>query len=164
MPLLWYLRDHAALTGTKFGCGVGLCGGLHRSPRRTGGALLPRCHWQPWAGTNHHHRRAGGAELHAVQRAWIEEDVAQCGYCQAGQIMAAAALLNPSIRIPVRTQIAATSESLPLWHLSTDPPRDPGAPRRCCREEAKAHELCPAGRDQPPRLPAGVGDRPPAAC
>ena len=94
MPLLWYLRDHAHLTGTKFGCGSGICGACtvlvdgeaRRSCTLTVSAV---------AGLSVRTIEGlGGAGLHAVQRAWIEEDVAQCGYCQAGQIMAAVALLE----------------------------------------------------------------------
>jgi isoquinoline 1-oxidoreductase alpha subunit len=95
MPLLWYLRDHAQLTGTKFGCGIGACGActVHVDGEATRSCLVPV---STLAG-----RRvttieglAQGESLHAVQRAWIEEDVPQCGYCQAGQIMAAVDLLK----------------------------------------------------------------------
>jgi len=102
MPLLWYLRDHAQLTGTKFGCGIGACGActVHVDGEATRSCLVPV---STIAG-----RRvttieglAQGESLHAVQRAWIEEDVPQCGYCQAGQIMAAVDLLkrtpNPTV-------------------------------------------------------------------
>jgi isoquinoline 1-oxidoreductase alpha subunit len=97
MPLLWYLRDHAGLTGTKFGCGGGFCGActvlIDGAAQRS--CLLPV---STLAG-----RRIttieglGASGLHPVQKAWIEEDVAQCGYCQAGQVLAAVALLE---RIP----------------------------------------------------------------
>ena len=95
MPLLWYLRDHAQLTGTKFGCGIGACGActVHVDGEATRSCMVPV---SAIAG-----RRittieglAQGESLHAVQRAWIEEDVPQCGYCQAGQIMAAVDLLK----------------------------------------------------------------------
>jgi len=94
MPLLWYLRDHARLTGTKYGCGAGLCGActvlVDGEAQRA--CLLPVA---ALAGrTILTIEGLGGSGLHAVQQAWIEEDVAQCGYCQAGQIMAAAALLE----------------------------------------------------------------------
>jgi isoquinoline 1-oxidoreductase subunit alpha len=93
MPLLWYLRDHAGLTGTKFGCGVGLCGActVHLDGQAARSCSLPLAAIGGRKVTTI--EGFGGASLHAVQRAWIEEDVAQCGYCQAGQIMAAAALL-----------------------------------------------------------------------
>lgn len=102
MPLLWFLRDHARLSGTKFGCGIGACGActVHIDGEATRSCLVPLT---AVAG-----RRittieglAQGDSLHAVQRAWIEEDVPQCGYCQAGQIMAAVDLLrrkpNPGV-------------------------------------------------------------------
>jgi isoquinoline 1-oxidoreductase alpha subunit len=93
MPLLWYLRDHAGLTGTKFGCGAGLCGActVHLDGQAVRSCSLPIAGVAGRRVTTI--EGLGGASLHAVQRAWIEEDVAQCGYCQAGQIMAAAALL-----------------------------------------------------------------------
>ncbi|NDH38926.1 MAG: (2Fe-2S)-binding protein [Gammaproteobacteria bacterium] len=92
-PLLWALRDHLSLVGTKYGCGIAQCGActvwLNGAPVRScqltvgtlGDASITTIEGLAVDG------------LHAVQRAWIEEDVAQCGYCQAGQIMAAAALL-----------------------------------------------------------------------
>jgi isoquinoline 1-oxidoreductase subunit alpha len=101
MPLLWYLRDHAGLTGTKFGCGISACGActVHldgqaiRSCVTPVGALAGRS-------VTTIEGLARGGRLHAVQQAWIDEDVPQCGYCQAGQIMAAIDLLkrvpNPS--------------------------------------------------------------------
>ena len=101
MPLLWYLRDHAVLTGTKFGCGIGSCractvhvDGRARRSCVTRMATLADRNVTTIEGL------ARDGELHPVQRAWIEEDVAQCGYCQPGQIMATVALLaqnpNPS--------------------------------------------------------------------
>lgn len=95
MPLLWYLRDHARLTGTKFGCGVGACGActVHLDGAAARSCQLPlrtvagrRITTIEGIGSSEH--------LHPVQQAWIEEDVAQCGYCQVGQIMAAVALLD----------------------------------------------------------------------
>ena len=94
MPLLWYLRDHARLTGTKFGCGGGFCGAC---TVLVDGAAQ-RCCVLPVAAVAGRSIRTieglGQSGLHAVQKAWLEEDVAQCGYCQAGQIMAAVALLE----------------------------------------------------------------------
>lgn len=94
MPLLWYLRDHARLTGTRFGCGVGACGAC---TVHVDGAAVRSCS-RPMSALEGRsvvtiEGLARGTHLHAVQQAWIEEDVAQCGYCQAGQVMAAAALL-----------------------------------------------------------------------
>ena len=92
-PLLWVLRDHLAMTGTKYGCGMALCGActVHIDGTATRSCMLPL---SAVAG-----RRVTTIEglsadrSHAVQRAWIELDVPQCGYCQSGQIMSAAALL-----------------------------------------------------------------------
>jgi isoquinoline 1-oxidoreductase subunit alpha len=94
MPLLWYLRDHARLTGTKFGCGGGFCGActVHVDGSAQRSCLLPVSALAGRQVTTIEGLGAGG--LHAVQKAWIEEDVSQCGYCQAGQIMAAVALLE----------------------------------------------------------------------
>jgi len=99
-PLLWAIRDEAGLTGTKFGCGKGFCGSctVHLDGVPVRSCLIPA-------------KSADGAKVttieglseegdHPLQKAWVEEDVSQCGYCQAGQLMAAAALLkensNPS--------------------------------------------------------------------
>jgi len=99
-PLLWVLRDHLNLLGTKYGCGIGQCGActVHLNGQAVRSCSVPVS-------------AIGNAEIttieglsdkgdHPVQQAWLEHDVAQCGYCQAGQIMNAAALLkskpNPS--------------------------------------------------------------------
>jgi isoquinoline 1-oxidoreductase alpha subunit len=100
MPLLWVIRDLLGLTGTKFGCGMAQCGActVHMDGRAVRSCVLPVSAAQGHAVTTIEGLSANG--LHAVQRAWIEEDVVQCGYCQPGQIMAAAGLLaerpNPS--------------------------------------------------------------------
>jgi isoquinoline 1-oxidoreductase alpha subunit len=94
MPLLWYLRDHAELTGTKFGCGGGFCGAC---TVLVDGAPLRSCMTPVSAMAGRSVTTIEGLAkdgLHPVQRAWIEEDVAQCGYCQAGQILSAVALLE----------------------------------------------------------------------
>ena len=106
MPLLWYLREHAGLTGTKFGCGVGICGActVHVDGQAVRSCSLAVAGIAGQRITTI--EGLGGASLHAVQRAWIEEDVAQCGYCQAGQIMAVAALLAKN-RQPTRQQIVS---------------------------------------------------------
>ena len=93
-PLLWVLRDNIGLTGTKYGCGIAKCGActVHIDGKKTFSCTMKTS-------------AAIGAEIttieglsedssHPIQQAWIEEDVPQCGYCQSGQIMAAAALLN----------------------------------------------------------------------
>lgn len=95
MPLLWYLRDDAKLTGTKFGCGIAQCGAC---TVHIGGEAQRSCS-VPMAAIDGEEittiEGLGTAErLHAVQRAWIDEDVAQCGFCQSGQIMAVASFLK----------------------------------------------------------------------
>ncbi len=89
-PLLWVLRDHVRLTGTKYGCGIGQCGactvhidGLARRSCITTAAAVAGKSITTIEGL-----AAGNGELHPVQKAWLELDVPQCGYCQAGQIMA----------------------------------------------------------------------------
>ena len=99
-PLLWVVRDTLGLTGTKFGCGIGQCGACSV---HIDGAVTRSCITPITAAAG---RRIttieglGAQALHAVQRAWLAEDVPQCGYCQSGQLMAAASLLahtpNPS--------------------------------------------------------------------
>lgn len=97
-PLLWVLRDSIGLTGTKFGCGIAQCGActVHVNGTAVRSCTLP----VSAVGTKDVVTIEGLSENgdHPVQQAWVEEDVAQCGYCQAGQIMTAAALLkkNPT--------------------------------------------------------------------
>jgi len=111
-PLLWVLRDALALTGTKYGCGIGRCGActVHLD-----GAAVRSCQIPV--------RAVGEAEVttiegldpdgaHPVQQAWVEEDVPQCGYCQAGQIMNAAALLAGDPDADADTLEAAMSGNL----------------------------------------------------
>jgi isoquinoline 1-oxidoreductase subunit alpha len=93
MPLLWVLRDTLQLTGTKFGCGAGLCGActVHVEGSAVRSCSTPVSQVGGKTVTTIEGLSAHG--LHALQQAWIAEDVPQCGYCQSGQIMAAAALL-----------------------------------------------------------------------
>src|ERR671910_3654885 len=100
MPLLWVLRDLLGLTGTKYGCGIAQCGActVHVDGRAMRSCVLPVS-----AVLNSDITTIEGLSpdsQHPVQRAWVEHDVPQCGYCQSGQIMAVAALLartpNPS--------------------------------------------------------------------
>jgi isoquinoline 1-oxidoreductase alpha subunit len=97
MPLLWLLRDHLDLVGAKFGCGIGQCGAC---TVLIDGAAMRSCSVpvSSVAGSSVTtiEGLAKDGTLHALQEAWISEDVAQCGYCQAGQIMSAAALLAKS--------------------------------------------------------------------
>jgi len=104
MPLLWVLRDTLGLTGTKFGCGIGSCGACtvildgravrscQTKAQTVGGQRVTTIEGLSSDGT------------HAVQRAWLEEDVPQCGYCQAGQIMSASALLDQNPK-PTDTEV-----------------------------------------------------------
>jgi aerobic-type carbon monoxide dehydrogenase small subunit (CoxS/CutS family) len=93
MPLLWALRDVLNLTGTKFGCGIGQCGActVHLGGKPVRACQTPVSAAAGAAITTIEGLSADGT--HPVQRAWMEIDVPQCGYCQAGQIMSAAALL-----------------------------------------------------------------------
>lgn len=93
MPLLWVLRDKLKLTGTKFGCGIAQCGActVHVNGQPVRSCVLPVSAVTGPVTTIE--GLAKGTQLHPLQSAWIEHDVAQCGYCQAGQIMSAAALL-----------------------------------------------------------------------
>jgi len=94
MPLLWVLRDLLGLTGTKYGCGMAQCGActVHIDGAAHRSCVLPVSEVAGRAVTTI--EGLGAAGLHPVQRAWIEADVVQCGYCQPGQIMAAAALIQ----------------------------------------------------------------------
>jgi isoquinoline 1-oxidoreductase subunit alpha len=110
-PLLWLIREHLQMTGTKFGCGLGICGAcmVHID-----GEALPSCQVRL--------REAIGKKIvtieglstrndHPLQKAWIIEQVPQCGYCQSGQIMQAAALLAHN-RNPTRQQIVDHMKSV----------------------------------------------------
>ena len=99
-PLLWVLRDHLKLKGTKFGCGIAQCGActVHLDGVAMRSCALPVSQLKDQKITTIEGLSENGN--HPVQKAWVEHDVAQCGYCQTGQIMSAAALLaespNPS--------------------------------------------------------------------
>ncbi|MFD0849743.1 (2Fe-2S)-binding protein [Sphingosinicella xenopeptidilytica] len=102
MPLLWVLREKMGLNGTKFGCGVAQCGActVHFN-----GDPVPSCQLTLGAAADGDIVTIEGLSAdgsHPLQKAWIENDVPQCGYCQSGMIMAAAALLD---RIPKPTEI-----------------------------------------------------------
>ena len=98
-PLLWVLRDTLGLTGTKFGCGIALCGActVHIDGQATRICVLPVSAAQGKQITTIEGLSATG--LHPVQQAWIAHDVPQCGYCQSGMIMAVAALLKAKPRL-----------------------------------------------------------------
>ncbi len=99
-PLLWVLRDRLGLVGTKFGCGGGYCGActVHVDGRPIRSCLQPVGRIRGRAVVTIEHLAPSAEKLHPLQQAWIEHDVPQCGYCQAGQLMSAAALLerNPA--------------------------------------------------------------------
>ncbi|NKB99017.1 MAG: 2Fe-2S iron-sulfur cluster binding domain-containing protein [Pseudomonadales bacterium] len=101
MPLLWVLRDELGLVGTKYGCGIAQCGActVHLDGVAVRSCTMPISVLRDQAITTIE-GLADGANLHPLQEQWIKQDVAQCGYCQAGQIMSAASLLatnaNPS--------------------------------------------------------------------
>jgi isoquinoline 1-oxidoreductase alpha subunit len=94
MPLLWFLRDELRLTGTKFGCGMSLCGActVHKDGRAVRACITPMSSVAGAEITTIEGLGANG--LHPVQEAWMQINVPQCGYCQPGQMMQAAALLK----------------------------------------------------------------------
>ena len=105
-PLLWVLRDTLGLTGTKFGCGIALCGActVHVDGQATRTCVLPVSAVQGKQITTIEGLSSDGS--HPLQRAWIAHEVPQCGYCQTGMIMAAAALLKAKPR-PTDAEIDA---------------------------------------------------------
>jgi len=104
IPLLWVIREELGLTGTKFGCGVAACGActVHLD-----GEAVRSCAYPVSAATGHQITTIEGLSPnadHALQRAWVEHQVPQCGYCQSGMLMSAAALLRAHPR-PTDAQI-----------------------------------------------------------
>jgi isoquinoline 1-oxidoreductase alpha subunit len=99
-PLLWVLRDHLGLVGAKYGCGVAQCGActVHLNGAPVRACSIPASAAVGQQVTTIEGLAAADGTLHPAQTAWIEHDVAQCGYCQAGQIMSAAALLKQNPR------------------------------------------------------------------
>jgi isoquinoline 1-oxidoreductase alpha subunit len=94
-PLLWVIREQVGLTGTKYGCGIAQCGActVHLDGAAVRSCVVPVSAAEGKQITTIEGLAAGGA-LHKVQRAWVDLEVPQCGYCQAGMIMAVAALLK----------------------------------------------------------------------
>jgi len=94
-PLLWVIRDHVGLTGTKFSCGIGQCGActVHLDGAAVRSCVLPVAAAEGKKITTIEGLANGGA-LNKVQKAWLDHEVPQCGYCQSGMIMAVAALLK----------------------------------------------------------------------
>ncbi|MFV0275727.1 MAG: (2Fe-2S)-binding protein [Parahaliea sp.] len=104
-PLLWVLRDNLGLSGTKYGCGMGLCGActVHVDGQAMRSCTLPLGSLEGREITT----IEGLGDTHPLQRAWVEHSVSQCGYCQSGQVMAAAALLAQNPR-PSEAQVSST--------------------------------------------------------
>ncbi len=122
MPLMWFIRDVAGLTGTKYGCGTGLCGSctIH-----VDGVALRSCQTTMSEAAGKAVTTIEGLSAdgnHPVQKAWREVNVPQCGFCQAGQIMQAAALLSKN-KAPSDAEIVIRNgrQHLPLRLLSAHP-------------------------------------------
>jgi isoquinoline 1-oxidoreductase alpha subunit len=113
VPLLWVLREELGLTGTKYGCGMALCGActvhVDDEPVR---ACVVRVGEADGKRVTTIEGLGSGANLHPVQRAWVEENVPQCGYCQSGQIMSTVALLRARPKPTDRDIDAALSANL----------------------------------------------------
>lgn len=105
-PLLWVLREDLALTGTKYGCGVSACGAcsVHIDGKVARSCSVPIGELAGKSVTTIEGLASEDGALHAVQQAWIDAQVPQCGYCQSGQIMAATALIN-AVGTPTDAQI-----------------------------------------------------------
>ena len=126
MPLLWALRDHLDMTGTKFGCGQALCGActvhLDGQPVRSCQTFVG----DVGEGKITTIEGVSGKVAEAVRAAWTKLDVVQCGYCQSGQIMSAIGLLEPDAEADRRRhRLGDGRQHLPLRHLSAHPRRDP---------------------------------------
>ncbi len=134
VPLLWVIRERLKLTGTKFGCGIGMCGSctVHLDGKAVRSCQTP-------AGSAQGKKIMtieGLPENHPVKQAWVKEQVPQCGYCQSGQIMQAAALLHEDPHpADAADRRAHERQPLPLRHLSQDQERHPARVER--REEMK---------------------------
>ena len=132
-PLLWVLREKLGLTGSKFGCGEGLCGActvhIDGTPQRS--CITP-------VGDVQGKRVVtieGIPENHPVKKAWLAQEVSQCGYCQPGQIMSAVALLAEEAETDRRRyRQRHERQPLPLRHLWPHPSGDPCRRRKTCAE------------------------------
>ena len=124
-PLLWVIREGLKLTGTKFGCGTGLCGAcmVHIDGKR---AFSCQTQVSEVAGKSVTTIEGLSPDSsHPLQKAWLAEHVPQCGYCQSGQIMSAADLLKPEAEADARRDCRAHEhQHLPLRHLSAHRARD----------------------------------------
>ena len=130
-PLLWVLRDTLGLIGTKYGCGIAECGAC---TVHVDGAPMRSCSVPVSAVAGRHITTIEGlaenGTLHRVQKAWLDHDVPQCGYCQSGMIMAVAALLAAKAEADRRRHRRRDHQYLPLRHLPAHPRRDPRRRRR----------------------------------
>ncbi|MFM9851318.1 MAG: (2Fe-2S)-binding protein [Sphingomonadaceae bacterium] len=113
MPLLWAIRENLGMTGTKFGCGIGACGAcsVHVNGQIARSCQLPVGEVAGKSITTIEGIGGADGKLSALQAAWVEHQVPQCGYCQSGQIMAAAALLKSTPR-PTDAQIDAAMTNI----------------------------------------------------
>jgi len=139
-PLLWVLREHLGLRGSKFGCGAGLCGSctVHVDGASRRSCITPVSAVVD-AEVTTIEGLGGDARRHAVQRAWIEEQVPQCGYCQSGMIMSVAALLA-STPDPTNAQVDRVITNLCRCGTYVRIHRAIGRAARLLREEAASQE------------------------
>ncbi len=140
MPLLWALRDIVGLTGTKFGCGIAQCGActVHLDGKAVRSCLLPVGSIGNRAITTIEAigETPDGAK---IQKAWLDIEVVQCGYCQSGQIMSATALLESHAQPGrFRHRCRHGGQYLPLRHLCAHPPGDQER-----RQDRLSEALCP---------------------
>ena len=158
-PLLWVVRENLKLTGTKFGCGSGLCGAC---TVHVDGKAMRSCQTSLKDVAGKKVTTIEGLSAnnsHPLQKAWIAEQVPQCGYCQSGQIMQAAELLAKNKK-PSRAadRRAHGRQHLPLWHLSAHRSRhSTRRPGGLSHEQAHQARL---DRRFPPQLHQGRGRRP----
>ncbi len=130
-PLLWVIRENVGLTGTKYGCGIAQCGSctVHVNGEAVRSCSLPVSAAEGKQITTIE-GLASGSTLHKVQQAWVDHDVPQCGYCQAGMIMAVAALLRTEAQAHRRRDQRRHHQHLPLRHLPAGARGDPRGGQR----------------------------------
>ena len=131
-PLLWVIREQVGLTGTKYGCGVAQCGAcsVHINGEVQRSCSIPRRRREGRPTGSSPSRACRANSSHPVQKAWAALDVPQCGYCQSGQIMAAAALLKKKPQADRRGHRRGDDQHLPLRHLSAHPRGGPHGSRQ----------------------------------
>ena len=153
MPLLWALRDVLDLTGTKFGCGVAACGAC---TVHVDGSAVRSCVTPLDSGARQARRHDRGARHapsapHPLQQAWVAHQVPQCGYCQSGMLMAAAALLAKQPQAERRRHRRRDHQHLPLRHLPAHARRDQAAARAA--RGARSRRRQRGSRHEAPQLP-----------